>query len=247
MRERFPRRHDSNLRCPNDNRNDKGQRDYSGPPESAGQMISSRPWIVPREARSRRRSRTSRSSSRRSARGTQAPIPRLSTVITSGGHSAPPVVARRSRSRRTRNPRTTIKRTKGAMRSSRMPRRPSTSSSGVMVTSAPDGTRSYFSGRSCPSSQRYHDHFVGRRSPSRSPAMISGQASRSLISSPWSWIQLWLKSGSPRCSSTVGAVSTSSSPALYGRWVWTSRACWFRASPPSIESSQVTQRTRLAR
>jgi hypothetical protein len=32
MRERFPRRQDSNLRHPNDNRNDKGQRDFSGPP-----------------------------------------------------------------------------------------------------------------------------------------------------------------------------------------------------------------------
>jgi hypothetical protein len=32
MRERFPRRHDSNLRRPNDNRSDKGQRDFSGPP-----------------------------------------------------------------------------------------------------------------------------------------------------------------------------------------------------------------------
>jgi hypothetical protein len=32
MRERFPRRQVSNLRRPNDNRNDKGQRDYSGPP-----------------------------------------------------------------------------------------------------------------------------------------------------------------------------------------------------------------------
>jgi hypothetical protein len=32
MRERFPRRQDSNLRRPNDNRNDKGQRDFSGPP-----------------------------------------------------------------------------------------------------------------------------------------------------------------------------------------------------------------------
>jgi hypothetical protein len=32
MRERFPRRQDSNLRRPNDNRNDKSQRDYSGPP-----------------------------------------------------------------------------------------------------------------------------------------------------------------------------------------------------------------------
>jgi hypothetical protein len=31
MRERFPRRNDSNLRRPNDNHNDKSQRDYSGP------------------------------------------------------------------------------------------------------------------------------------------------------------------------------------------------------------------------
>jgi hypothetical protein len=31
MRERFPRRNDSNLRRPHDNRNDKSQRDYSGP------------------------------------------------------------------------------------------------------------------------------------------------------------------------------------------------------------------------
>jgi hypothetical protein len=32
MRERFPRRQDSNLRCQNDNRNDKGQWDFSGLP-----------------------------------------------------------------------------------------------------------------------------------------------------------------------------------------------------------------------
>jgi hypothetical protein len=32
MRERFPRCNDSNLRRPNDNRNDKSQHDYSGPP-----------------------------------------------------------------------------------------------------------------------------------------------------------------------------------------------------------------------
>jgi hypothetical protein len=31
MRERFPRHQDSNLRRPNDNRNDKSQRDYLGP------------------------------------------------------------------------------------------------------------------------------------------------------------------------------------------------------------------------
>jgi hypothetical protein len=32
MREWFPRHQDSNLRRPNDNRNDKGQRDFLGPP-----------------------------------------------------------------------------------------------------------------------------------------------------------------------------------------------------------------------
>jgi hypothetical protein len=32
MRERFPRRQDGNLRRPHDNRNDKSQRDYPGPP-----------------------------------------------------------------------------------------------------------------------------------------------------------------------------------------------------------------------
>jgi hypothetical protein len=35
MRERFPRRNDSNLRRPNDNRNDKSQQDYSGPSRNA--------------------------------------------------------------------------------------------------------------------------------------------------------------------------------------------------------------------
>jgi hypothetical protein len=157
-------------------------------PENAGQMISSRPSSVLHEARSRRRRRISRSSYRRNARGIQVPIRRPSTVTTSGGHSATPVVARRTRSQWTSNPRMKTKRTKGATRSSRMLRRPSTSSSGAMETSAPGGTRSCFSGRSCPLSQRYHDHSVGQRSPSRSPAMISGRASRSPVSSPCSWI-----------------------------------------------------------
>jgi hypothetical protein len=83
-----------------------------------------------------------------------------------------------------------------------------------METSAPGETRNCFSGRSCPSSRWYHDNSVGRRSPSHSPAMISGQAFRSPVSSPWSWTRWWQKSGSPRCSSMVGVVSTSSSPAL---------------------------------
>jgi hypothetical protein len=64
------------------------------------------------------------------------------------------------------------------------------SSSGVMRISVPGGTRSCFFGRFCPSSRRYHDHSVGRRSPSRSLAMTSGRAFRSSVSFPWSWI-LW--------------------------------------------------------
>jgi hypothetical protein len=148
-------------------------------------MISSRLWIVLRKARSRRRRRSSRSSCRRSARGIQVPTMRPSTATISGGHSATPVVVRRIRSLRTKNLRMTTKRTKGATRSSRMLRRPSTSSSEVMGISAPDGTRSCYFGRSCPSSRRYHDHSVGQRSPSRSPAMTSGRYFRSPASSPW--------------------------------------------------------------
>jgi hypothetical protein len=67
MRERFPQRQDSNLRHPNDNRNDKSQRDYS-------HMISSRPSSVLHEARSRRHRRSSKSSYRRNARGIQVPV-----------------------------------------------------------------------------------------------------------------------------------------------------------------------------
>jgi hypothetical protein len=58
---------------------------------------------------------------------------------------------------------------------------------GGMETSVPGGNKNYFSGRSCPSSRRHHDHSAGRRCPSRSPAMISGQAFRSPVNSPWFW------------------------------------------------------------
>jgi hypothetical protein len=120
MRERFPRRQDSNLRCQNDNCKDKASGTFRVHLGSAGQMISSWPWIIPREARSRRHRRSSRSSCRRNAHGTQAPTTRLSTITISGGHSATPVVVRRAKSQRTRNPRMTIKRTKGVTQSSRM-------------------------------------------------------------------------------------------------------------------------------
>jgi hypothetical protein len=185
-------------------------------PESASQMISSWLWIIPREARSQRCRRSSRSSCRRNAHGMQVPITRQSIATISGGHSAIPVVARRTRSQWTKNSKMTTKGTKAATRSSRMPQRPSTSSSGEMETLVPSGNKNCFSGRSCPSSRPHHDHShsAGQRCPSHSPAMITGQAFQSPISSPWSWTRWWQKLGSPRCSSTVGVVSTSSSPAL---------------------------------
>jgi hypothetical protein len=99
-------------------------------PESASQMISSRLWIVPREARSRRRRRSSRSFYRRNAHGIQVPIMRQLIVTTSGELSAIPAVARRTRSPWTKNPKKTTKGTKGATRSFRMLRRSSTSFSG---------------------------------------------------------------------------------------------------------------------
>jgi hypothetical protein len=190
MRERFPWRQDSNLRRPNDNLNDKGQRDFRVRPGNESQMISSRLSIVLHGARSRQCKRSSRSSCRKGAHGTQVPTTLSLTATTFGGRLATPVVVRRTRSLQTKNPRMTTTTTKGATRSSRMLRRLSTSSSGEMRILAPGGTRSCFSGRSCPLSRRYHDHSVGRRSPSRSPAMTNGQAFRNPESSPWSSI-LW--------------------------------------------------------
>jgi hypothetical protein len=108
----------------------KASRTIQVHPKSASQMISSRLWIVPREARSRRRRRSSRSSCRRNARGIQVPIMRQLIVTTSGELSAIPAVARRTRSPWTKNPKTTTKGTKGTTRSSRMLRRSSTSFSG---------------------------------------------------------------------------------------------------------------------
>jgi hypothetical protein len=171
-------------------------------PESASQMISLRLWIVPREARRQRRRRSLKSSCRRNAHGIQVPIMRQLIATTTGGHLAILVVARRT-SQWTKNPKMTTKGTNRTTRSSRMPQRPSTSSSGEMETSAPSGTQNCFFGRSCPSSQRYHDHFVGRRSPYHFLTTTSGQASQCPVSSPWSWIRWWQKSGSPRCSSSL--------------------------------------------
>jgi hypothetical protein len=143
-------------------------------PENASQMISSQLWIVPREARSQRYRKSSRSSCRRNVHAIQVPIMRQLIATTSGGHSAIPVAARRTRSQWTKNPKTTTKGTKHTTQSSRMLQRPSTSSSGEMETSVPGGNKNCFSGRSCPSSRRHRDHSAGQRCPSHFPATISG-------------------------------------------------------------------------
>jgi hypothetical protein len=137
-------------------------------------MMSSRLSIVLRGATSQRRRRSSRSACRRSAHGIRAPATPPSTAITFGGRSATPVEERRTRSLLTKNPRMMIKRITGATRSFKTLQRLSTSSSGEMRILVPGGIRSCFSGRFCPSSRRYHDHSVGRRSPSRSPVTTSG-------------------------------------------------------------------------
>jgi hypothetical protein len=161
-------------------------------------MRSSRLSIVLHGARSRQHKRSSRSSCRRSARGTQAPTTPPSTATTFGGRSATPAVERRTRSLLTKNPRMMIKRIMGATRSFKTRQRLSTSSSGETRIFVPGGIRSCSSGRFCPSSRRYHDHSVGRRSPSLSLVRTSGRAFLSLASSPWSWILWWQRSSLPR-------------------------------------------------
>jgi hypothetical protein len=197
-REWFPRHNDINLRRSNDNHT-----------ESTSQMTSSRLWIVLREAGRQRCRRSSKSSCRRNARGILVPIMRQLIATTSGGHST---IKRTSQ--RTKNLKRMTKGTNLTMRSFKMLRKPSMSSSEVMTSSIPGGNRNCFSEKSCPSSRRYHDHSGGRRSPSRSHVMINGQASQSPANSPWSWTRWWQKSSSPEFSSTAEVVSTSSSPAL---------------------------------
>jgi hypothetical protein len=177
-------------------------------------MRSSRLSIVLRGARSRRRRRSLRSSCKRGAHGIRAPAMLPSTAITFGGRSATPVAERRTRSLLTKNPRMVIKRITGATQSFRTRQRLSTSSSREMRIFVPGGIRSCSSGRFCPSSRRYHDHSVGRRSPSRSLVMTSGRDFPSPTSSPWSWILWWRTSSLPRSSSMAGAGSISSSSAL---------------------------------
>jgi hypothetical protein len=214
MREWFPRRQDSNLRHPNDNHNDKSQRDYSG----LSRKRKPDDLIVAVDHPSRGKKSTMQEEFEKllqkkcpwhpGANHAAIDCYYLRRIFSNSGGG------KKNKKPVDKEPEDDDQGTKGATRSSRMLQKLSMSSSGEMETSAPDGTINCFSGRSCPSSRRYHDHFIGRRSPSCSLAMTGGQASRSPVSSPWSWIQWWQKSGSPRCSSTVGVVSISSSPAL---------------------------------
>jgi hypothetical protein len=56
---------------------------------------------------------------------------------------------------------------------------------GGMETLVLGGNKNCFSERSCPASRWHHDHSAGWRCPSHSHEMISGQAFRSPVSSPW--------------------------------------------------------------
>jgi hypothetical protein len=142
-------------------------------PESASQMTSSQLWTILHEAGRQRRRRSSKSSCRRNAHGIQVLIMRQLIATTSGGHLAIPVAARRI-SQLIKNPKRMTKGTNRTMRSSKMLQKPSTSSSEVMKSSILGGNRNCSSEKSCPSNRRYHDHSVGRRSPSRYPVMTSG-------------------------------------------------------------------------
>jgi hypothetical protein len=152
MHERFPRCNDNNPRRTNDNCTDKSQRTTRVHPESASQTTSSRLWIVLCEAGRRQHRSNSENSCRRNAHGIQVPIMRQLIATTSGGHSAIPAMQRRT-SQRTKSLKRTTKGTNRTPRSSKMPQKPSTSSSKVMKSSVPRGNRNCYSEKSCPSSR----------------------------------------------------------------------------------------------
>jgi hypothetical protein len=161
MRERFPRRNDSNLRRSNANRNDKSQRDYSG--SSRKRKPDDLIAAVDFPSRGKKTMTQEEFKKLLQKKCPWHPGANHAELIatTSGGHLAIPVAARRTRSQWTKNPKMMTKGTKRTMRSSRMLQRPSMSSSGGMETSVPGGNKNCFSGRSCPSSRRYHNHSVG--------------------------------------------------------------------------------------
>jgi hypothetical protein len=190
MREQFPRRQDSNLRCPNDNRNDKGQRDYSGPPRKRkpDDLIAAMDH-PPRGNKSTMQEEFEKLLQKKcpwhpSANHAAIDCYHLRRTFSNSGGG------KKNRKPLGKEPEDDDQEDQGRNLKFQDASKTVTSSSGEMGISAPGGTRSCFSGRSCPSSRWYHDHSIGRRSPSRSPTTISGRASRSPASSPWFWI-LW--------------------------------------------------------
>jgi hypothetical protein len=214
MRERFPRHQDGNLRRPHDNRNDKSQWDYPGPPRK--HKLDDLIVAVDRPSQGKKST-------------TQEEFEKLLQKKCPWHPGANHVAIDCYHLRRTFSNSGGGKKDKKPIDKEpedddqgdqgRNPKFQDASKTvnvifGGMETSVPGGNTNCFSERSCPSSQRHHDHSAGRRCPSHSPTTISGQAFWSPVSSPWFWTRWWQMSGSPRCSSTVGVVSTSSSPAL---------------------------------
>jgi hypothetical protein len=214
MQERFPRRNDSNMRCPNDNRNDKSQRDYSGP----SRKCKPDDLIVAMDRPSRGKKST-----------TQEEFDKLLQKKCPWHPGANHVAIYCYHLRRIfSNP------DGGKKNKKPVDKEPEDDDQGdqahnmkfqdasktVNVIFGGDGDfgskreQKLLLRRSCPSSRWHQDHSAGQRCPSRSPGMISGQAFWSPVSAPCSWIRWWWKSGSPRCSSMAGVVSISSSPAL---------------------------------
>jgi hypothetical protein len=214
MRERFPRRNDSNLRHPHDNRNDKSQRDYSGP----SRKHKPDDLIVAVDRPSRGKKSTM-----------QEEFEKLPQKKCPWHPSANHAAIDCYHLRRTFS-------NSGAGKKNKKPvdKEPEDNDQGdqgcnVKFQDASKTVNVIFGGDGDFGSRReqklllreimsvepgHYDHSAGQRCPSCSPTMISGQAFQSLVSSPWSWTRWWQKSGSPRCSLTVGVVSTSSSPAL---------------------------------
>jgi hypothetical protein len=190
MRERFPRRNDSNLRRPNDNRTDKSQRDYSGPSRKRkpDDLIAA----VDRPSRGRKTTMQEEF---------EKLLQKKCPWHPGANHAA---IDCYHLQRTFSNP-------GGGKKNKPADKEPEEDDQGdkshnakfqdasktINIIFGEDEdfssrrNRNCCSERSCLSSQRYHDHSVGRRSPSRSHVTISGQASRSPASSPWSWTRWW--------------------------------------------------------
>jgi hypothetical protein len=214
VRERFPRCQDGNLRRPYDNRNDKSQRDYPGPPRKRkpDDLITA----VDRPSRGKKSMMQEEFEKLLQKKCPCHPGANHATIdcyhlrrtfSNSGG-------GKKNKKPMDKEPEDDNQGDQGHNPKFQDASKTVNIIFGGIEISVPGGNKNCFSGRSCPSSRWHHDHSAGRRCPSRSPVMISGQAFQSPVSFPWFWTWWWQKSSSPRCSSTVGVVSTSSSPAL---------------------------------